>query len=174
MIQNAPERRLEALQLLCWSNFPIQSVDKPISAINRIINCRTDLIWTSMDKCHKSGDKIFWESCTRTLHLPTPINTPADATQKASSVQQRAKVRIFRVFLSSRLDFLFFLFSREGDGYVEGDTDVCFSSPLYQVMKVIFIFIYVIALLFFLFSFSFLLYFCWSLMSMQAITEPQV
>jgi len=80
--------------------------------------------------------------------------------RKRPASSKGPKARVFRVFLSSRLDFLFFLFSREGDGYVEGDTDVCFSSPLFQVMKVIFIFIYVIALLFFLFSFSFLLYFC--------------
>ena len=35
-----------------------------------------------MDKCHKSGDKIFWESRTGTLHLPAPINTPAEQQKK--------------------------------------------------------------------------------------------
>ena len=82
--------------------------------------------------------------------------------RKRPEAEPRAKVRVFRVSLlsSSFVIRVSFYFSREGDGYVEGDTDVCFSSPLFQVMKVIFIFIYVIALLFFLFSFSCLHYFC--------------
>jgi len=49
----------------------------------------------------ESGDQLSWESCNWTLTPSAPINTPCSATYRASSVQQRAKVRIFRVSLLS-------------------------------------------------------------------------
>ena len=53
-----------------------------------------------------SRDQFSWATLSRTPRPSAPINTPCSATYRASSVQQRAKVRIFRVFLLSfRLDF---------------------------------------------------------------------
>ena len=41
-------------------------------------------------KIDKSGDKIFWESRTGTLHLPAPINTPAEQPRgEQRAVQDR-------------------------------------------------------------------------------------
>jgi hypothetical protein len=54
------------------------------------------------------GDKLSWESCNWTLTPSAPIKTLCSATYRVSSVQQRAKVQIFRV--SSRFSFLFVIF----------------------------------------------------------------
>ena len=53
-----------------------------------------------------SGQQLLWKCRDGTLLPSAPINITCSATYRASSVQQRAKVRIFRVFLLSfRLDF---------------------------------------------------------------------
>ena len=149
MIQDAPERRLEDLQLLCWSNFPIQSADKTYSVINMITSCRTELYW---DSTSSSSYKY-----------------PCRATEKGTQ-SQRAKSRVLGFLLFSSLGFLFFFnfYVSEGEGYVERDTDVCFSSlPLYQVIKVIFFFCSLFLCALFYFSFCFLFFFsfisvgCW-------------
>jgi len=122
-----------------------------------------------------SREPPSWTTSTGTLPPSAPINTPCSATEK--SVQsQRAKSRVLGFLLSCSLGFLFFFnfYVSEGEGYVESDTDVCFSSlPLYQVIKVTFLFM---SLLYFPFCFLLFFYFylCWFMMSMQVISKAQV
>jgi len=101
---------------------------------------------------------ISWRTSNWTLLPSAPINTPCSATEKGVQRQsQRAKSRVLGFLLLSSLGFLFFFnfYVSEGEGYVERDTDVCFSSlPLYQVIKVTFIFYYCFTFLFVFFSFS--------------------
>ena len=83
-----------------------------------------------------------------------PYRATRNVIQRQS---QRAKSRVLGFLLLSSLGFLFFFnfHVSEEEGYVERDTDVCFSSlPLYQVIKVTFIFYYCFTFLFVFFSFS--------------------
>ena len=83
-----------------------------------------------------------------------PLQSNEKSVQRQS---QRAKSRVLGFLLSCSLGFLFFFsfYVSEGEGYVESDTDVCFSSlPLYQVIKVIFFFCSLFLCFIFLFVFS--------------------
>ena len=107
MIQDAPERGLEGLQLLCWSNFLIQSADKPILAINMIISYKTDLnfygeVKTSLEikEEFKFRDILLLLSSYASYPLIFSYKYPYIATEegqisKQSATQYRAKSRVF-------------------------------------------------------------------------------
>ena len=78
-----------------------------------------------MDKCHKSGDKIFWESRTGTLHLPAPINTPAEQQKKHTESTEQI-LGFLRLSSSCSLGFfLFVIFVTESGGSFHGGRSPC-------------------------------------------------
>ena len=126
-----------------------------------------------MDKCHKSGDKIFLGESYRDSTSSNSYKYPCRCNTE--SVQRRAKGQKLG-FLVSRLDFLFFLFSREREAYIERDTDVpfLFSAFVFSNKGNYFSFVHCSDILFFfLFSFLFLCDLLWLLMNMQVDSKSK-
>ena len=124
-------------------------------------------------KVDELESQISWASSSRTPRLSAPINIFCSATYRV--VQRRAKGQKLG-FLVSRLDFLFFLFSREREAYIERDTDVpfLFSAFVFSNKGNYFSFVHCSDILFFfLFSFLFLCDLLWLLMNMQVDSKSK-